>query len=79
MITYMIVVNDGGELKSVSQAELDEEFMEGGYSFDPMGTADVVAAALNKILDRRAIETGEYEPEDNDTPIEVRGGYGEQG
>lgn len=64
-MNFMIVVNDAGELKSVSAAEVAEH--------SPL-TAEFLDGVLNEILDRRAIDAGEYDPSDNDTPIVVKVG-----
>lgn len=61
-MNYMITVDDAGELKSVSAAEVSEH--------SPL-TAEFLDGVLSEILDRRAIAAGEYEPEDDDLPIQV--------
>ena len=58
-LNFMIVVDDGGELKSVSAAELPQELQEG------------IDVELNRVLDARAIATGDYDPSDDDTPFVV--------
>lgn len=63
MLNYMIVVEDAGELKSVSAAELETQ--------EP-AFRDLLETHLNTILDNRAIAAGEYDPSENDIPIEVR-------
>ena len=62
-MNYMIIVDDsGGELKSVSATEIDKIFPDLGMKLE---------GALDHILDQKAIEAGEYDPSDNDTPIHV--------
>lgn len=61
-LNFMLVIDDGGELKSVQSTEIDK--------FDPK-LALRLDQALNEILDEKAIAAGEYDPADNDTPIEV--------
>jgi hypothetical protein len=60
-LNFMIVIDDAGELKTVSAADLD--------NFP--GVASALDVALNQILDERAIAAGEYDPSGNDTPMEV--------
>jgi len=59
MLNYMIVVDDSGELKTVTAKELSQ------WPY----LASVLDERLNQILDARAIAAGEYDPSDNDTPI----------
>ena len=69
MLNFMIVVEDAGELKSVSAVELYAwaKARDGAESLLP----EVLQVALNAILDQRAIDAGEYDPADNDTPFDV--------
>lgn len=71
-LNYVIVVNDGGEMKSISASEIDAlakaTVNEKGNASNLPGELD---AMLNAILDARAIAAGEYDPSDNDTPFEV--------
>lgn len=66
MLTYMIVVNDAGERKTISQQEFEKRLVDAvdGYSFSA-----IVEGALNAILDEKAIAAGEYDLSDNDTPM----------
>lgn len=66
MLNFMIVVDDGGELKSVTAADIDAH-CEKGLSTLPQ----LLQQILNEILDDRAIAAGEYDPSDNDTPFTV--------
>ena len=62
MLNYVIVVNDGGELKTIQLEELRcDEFSDSAIA--------QLEYAMNAILDRRAIAAGEYDPADNDTPM----------
>lgn len=73
--TFMIVVEDAGELKPVSQQELIDW---AANTYDGRGRTSLLALelvdALNTILDMRAIEADEYDPSDDDTPIVATGG-----
>jgi len=60
-LNFMIVIDDAGELKTVSASDLE--------NFPGLATA--LDVALNQILDERAIASGEYDPSDNETLIEV--------
>lgn len=82
MLNFMIVVEDGGELKSVGRTEFVlalSDQLKGNPGIDSdLGSghrddvaAEVIDAALNKILDDAAIAAGIYDPSDNDTPIMV--------
>lgn len=64
MLNFVIVVDDGGELKTIRREEL---------RCDELSDAVIAQLdyAMNAILDRRAIAAGEYDPSDNDTPIIV--------
>lgn len=63
-LNYVIIVDDSGELKTLTAQEVDAGLSDLGFElFDSL---------LNHILDRKAIAAGEYTPEDDDTPIEVR-------
>lgn len=69
MLNFVIIVNDGGELKTVAAAELTAALLDAiGVRTD---VEQLVDDALNKVLDARAIAAGDYDPSDNDTPIEV--------
>lgn len=59
---FVIVVDDAGEMKTVTSQELD------AFANVSADLNDV----LNQILDERAIAAGEYDPSDDDTPMEVR-------
>jgi hypothetical protein len=59
-LNYVIIVDDGGELKPIQALEFEEHI-----------NRDMVEDVLNKILDARAIAAGEYDPSQNDVPIEV--------
>lgn len=59
---FVIVVDDAGEMKTVTSQELD------AFANVSADLNDV----LNQILDERAIAAGEYDPSDDDTPVEVR-------
>lgn len=61
-LNFMIVVDDAGELKSVSAAELQAAAET---------LTELLTLSLNEILDKRAIDAGEYEPDDDDLPIQV--------
>lgn len=77
----MVVINDGGELKSVSGEEFSAELhthIRSGLRIhadhDTQAQAEdniLVYEVLNKILDERAIAEGTYDPSDNDIPVEV--------
>ena len=67
-MNFMIVVDDAGELKPVSEAELLVE---------DSALAEALNDALNRILDQRALDAGEYDPGDNSTPIVVSAGPAE--
>lgn len=60
---FILVVNDGGEMKTIDRRDFDAIYHE------PMMLADL-DAAINTILDKRAGDAGEYDPADNDTPME---------
>lgn len=60
-LNFMIVIDDGGELKTVAASDLD--------NFP--GIAKALDVVLNQILDEKAIAAGEYDPSDNDVPFEV--------
>lgn len=62
MLNYVVIVDDSGELKTVTAAELEAQ--------EPV-FRDFMESHLNAILDNRAIASGEYDPSDNDTLIEV--------
>lgn len=76
MLNYTIVVEDGGELKSVTANEIDGwTTIHTGANVRPgVRLGEVLDAALNAILDARAIAAGEYDPTDNDTPFIVISG-----
>jgi hypothetical protein len=57
---YVIIVNDNGELKTISATDLE------GY----LGR-NVLDDAINELLDARAIAAGEYDPSTNDDEIVV--------
>jgi len=63
---YVIIVNDSGELKTISAAELVHEAR--GSS-----TAEELDVLINALLDKRAIAAGEYDPTTNDDEIVVVG------
>jgi len=69
---FILIVNDGGELKTVTSTELDawaaEQRDDAGRT---SGLSDEIDVALNYILDARAVAAGDYDPSDNDTPIVV--------
>ena len=60
-MNYVIVIDDGGELKTVTAQELDEikDVCENSIG-------EELQKHLNNILDARAIADGTYNPEDND-------------
>ena len=66
----LVIYNDGGEMKTVTAAELkawaDAHYDDRGRTSPLM---DILEEGLNAVLDRRAIEAGEYDPADNDTPM----------
>ncbi len=71
MLTYVIVVNDAGELKTISQNEIVEASEDPRAPDAGQVCSDIdvtLENVLNYILDRRAIAAGEYDPSDNDTP-----------
>ena len=47
MLTYMIIVNDNGELKTISQKEVDELEINLWHGYD-------VDSIINEVLDKRA-------------------------
>lgn len=48
MITYIIIVNDAGELKTVTQQEIEDH--GGAHAIEREGSLDTV---LNDIIDKR--------------------------
>lgn len=70
MMDIIVICNDGGEMKTVTAAELkawaDAHYDERGRTSLLM---EILDEGLNAILDRRAIDAGEYDPSDNETPI----------
>ena len=58
-MNFMITVDDSGELKAVGSWELSQELLES------------ITKEINEILDRRAIESGDYDPNENENPIVV--------
>ncbi|MBN9348276.1 MAG: hypothetical protein J0I48_19110 [Devosia sp.] len=74
-LPYVIVVNDGCELETISSAEL-RAYSKANQGNPLPGELDM---ALNAILDARAVADGTYTPEDDDTPIEVFVGTGIEG
>lgn len=62
-LNYVIVVDDAGELKTVTAADID------ALPHSTLGLT--IETALNSILDQRAIAAGEYTPEDDAVPIVV--------
>lgn len=66
MLIYMIVVNDAGELKTLTAKEFEAAL---DLSFDKGERTEIIENALNKGLDEKAIAGGEYDPSDNDTPM----------
>ena len=73
MLDFVIIVSDGGELKTIGYKELsaaDDRPESPGdgrleYALDAM---------LNYILDKRAEDAGTYTPADNDTPMIITSG-----
>lgn len=59
-LNYMIVVDDGGEMKSVLATEIDTQ---------DKALGEALERVLNDILDAKAIAAGTYDPSDNDTPM----------
>lgn len=67
MLNFVIIVDDAGELKTVTATEIAKALYDRiGPSMDMEEHLD---EALNAVLDARAIAAGEYDPSDNDTPI----------
>ena len=69
-MNILIVCDDGGEMKTVSLAEL-QAWADGQVNSHGNSSllVDELDEALNAILDRRAFDAGEYDPSDNDTPM----------
>lgn len=67
---FVIICNDGGEMKTITAKELETWAAQ---DYDEQGRTSIVHLdldrAMNAILDRRAIDAGEYDPTDNDTPM----------
>lgn len=62
MLDFVIVVNDGGELKSLRAAD----FPDGA---DTAYFLEDLDRRINAVLDPHAISAGEYNPSENDTPM----------
>lgn len=60
-MNYVIIVNDAGELKTITAEEFEEN----------LGLKDFMEIQLNAILDAKAIAAGEYDPAENDAPMAV--------
>lgn len=67
-LNFILVVNDGGELKTLTDVEIITA-MQGILIRTDI--EKVVDEALNRVLDARAEAAGDYDPSDNDTPIVV--------
>lgn len=69
MLNFVIVVNDAGELKTVSATDIWNIVDKPGAP-DTAHTGElldeVLDRVLNYILDQRAIATGTYEPGDDE-------------
>lgn len=67
---YVLVVDDGGEMKTISATEFEAE-AQGHLKDNGTRALDLTVfdEIVNAILDRRAIAAGEYDPPDNDTPM----------
>lgn len=71
-LNFVVIVNDGGELETVTSTELDtwaNDYRDERGRTSPL--SEQMDEALNQILNARAIAAGEYDPSDNDTPIEI--------
>lgn len=73
MLNFVMIVEDAGELKTVTSSEFIAALNEAmiAFGFEPGIAAQMVDGKLNQILDARAISAGEYDPSDNDTSLEV--------
>lgn len=70
MLNFVCIVEDAGELKTVTADELITA-MQAILASTDRDVEQVVEMALNNVLDARAIAAGQYDPSDNDTPITV--------
>lgn len=64
-MNYVIIVNDAGELKTITAEEFEEN----------LGLQSFMETQINDILDKKAIAAGEYDPADNDVPFSVAIGW----
>lgn len=61
-MNFVLVVEDAGELKTIHREDLRcDELSDKAIA--------QLEYAINAILDRRAIDAGEYDPADNNTPM----------
>lgn len=70
MLNFVMIVEDAGELKTVTRPEIIAAMQGILIRTDVEKVVDV---ALNEVLDARAIAAGEYDLRDNVTPMVFSG------